>query len=67
MPLHVLLGSFAAFGTLASVVTGVLSLVGNQGRGVEPKFANLRLVSMLAFLLAGFQALTLAAKRGRDH
>lgn len=66
MPVHMLLGSFAAFGTLASIVTGVLSLTGTDGRGTDPKFANLKLVSLLALLLAGFEALALSAKKERS-
>lgn len=63
LPLHILLGCIAVFGSLASINTGILSWRGVAGRSLDPKDLILKSVSLLTFLLAVLLALALAAPR----
>jgi len=62
LPLHIFVGSFALFGTLLSVITGVLSL-GYRGDNVASKDVYLKLCASLTFLLCATVALVFASPK----
>lgn len=62
LPLHVFVGSFALFGTLLSIITGILSL-GYRGDNVASKDVYLKMCASLTFLLCATVALVFAAPK----
>eukprot|EP00614_Pseudopedinella_elastica_P001566 CAMPEP_0172594064 /NCGR_PEP_ID=MMETSP1068-20121228/13350_1 /TAXON_ID=35684 /ORGANISM="Pseudopedinella elastica, Strain CCMP716" /LENGTH=256 /DNA_ID=CAMNT_0013391861 /DNA_START=125 /DNA_END=895 /DNA_ORIENTATION=- len=64
MPVHVFLGSFALFGTLMSIITGILTL-GYRGDNQSPKDVLFKACAMIALGLCGCLALIYAAPKPR--
>lgn len=62
MPIHIFVGSFALFGTLLSIITGILSL-GYRGDNAAPKDVLFKVTASCTFLLCGAVALVFAAPK----
>ena len=63
LPVHIFIGCFSTFGTLASIALGILSL---EARAVDPAATQFKWASLVTLLLAMFVALSLHGGRDRN-
>ena len=62
MPVHIFVGCFAVFGTLLSIITGILSLA-YRGDNAAPKDLLFKVIGSLTFLLCAAVALVFASPK----
>ena len=60
--MHIFVGCFAVFGTLLSIITGILSLA-YRGDNAAPKDLLFKVIGSLTFLLCAAVALVFASPK----